>query len=124
MEDERRQHQRKDSLFNINYKVISPPNGHGNTTGIDISEGGIALPIDHLLCPGIILELGITLGDSSDLIVTTGEVVWVKEQGDEKFPYVVGIKFINISRRDNDRVYYHIHRRNERADSPGVGWIE
>jgi len=121
MGQERRQHERKDLPFSINYKAISPPGGHGKTTGIDISEGGISLPVDHILCPGIILELGITIGGSADLIVTTGEIVWVKGQDDEKYPYAIGIKFINISIRDHDRVNYHIHRKNEQNNPPGVG---
>ena len=130
MENERRKFKRKNSDFVVSYKVISPPDGNGNATGIDISEAGISLPIRSLLCPGIILELEFNLGVSRESIVTTGEVIWVKERNDENFPYIIGIKFINIATRDKDRIYYHIHREAERktkqgeGEPPGVGWIE
>ena len=124
MGEERRQFVRLSSNFNISYKVISPPDGQGSSTGINISEGGISLPISHLLCPGIILELGITLGDGKDTIVTTGEVMWVKERDDSKYPYTIGIKFININPRDHDRIYYHIHKKIDKDKAADVKWIE
>ena len=105
---EQRKDIRVDGSVKISYRVISPPDGWGNAVTINISKGGIALPTDHTLLPGVVLELKIDLLNNTDPINATAEVVWVKEKINNTMPYTIGLKFLNISLRDRDRIYYYI----------------
>lgn len=120
---ERRKQIRVSDSLKIKYKVISPPDGFGGALSINISEGGISFPIDKTLIPGVVLDLEIILKDSPRPIEATGEVVWIRQRDDENFPFTVGIKFLKVNPRDRDRVYYHIHKRDERLKSGDVEWL-
>jgi c-di-GMP-binding flagellar brake protein YcgR len=123
---ERREYIRIDESFRITYRVISPPHSKaGDSTGVNISEGGISFPSSQELCPGFILELGISFRKTMEPIVATGEVTWVTERDDPKYPHMLGIKFIQITPRDKDRIYYHIHKRMEEKGPPSdIQWID
>ncbi len=124
---ERRQTIRINESFKITYKVISPPDGWGNSVSMNISKGGIALPIDHRLIPGVVLDLQIKLIENTNPIEATGEVVWIKEnpsKNEAEFPYLVGIKFINIDLRDRDRIYYYIEKRLSEKPSSQMKRLE
>jgi len=123
MKEQRKSIRVNDSL-KINYKVISPPDGWGNAVTMNISKGGIALPTDHTLLPGVVLELKIDLLNNTDPIYATGEVVWVKKKNTTVVPYVIGLKFINISLRDRDRVYYYISKKSEGKHRGNMEWLE
>jgi len=123
MKEQRKSIRVNDSL-KINYKVISPPDGWGNAITINISKGGIALPTDHTLLPGVVLELKIDLLNDTDPINATAEVVWVKKKDDTITPYIIGLKFLNISLRDRDRIYYYISKKSEGKDNNDIGWVE
>ena len=122
------QEQRKDIRVNgsvkISYRVISPPDGWGNAVTINISKGGIALPTDHTLLPGVVLELKIDLLNNTDPINATAEVVWVKEKINNTMPYTIGLKFLNISLRDRDRIYYYISKKSEGKQRNNMKWLE
>ena len=123
MKEQRKSIRVNDSL-KINYKVISPPDGWGNAITINISKGGIALPTDHTLLPGVVLELKIDLLNDTEPINATAEVVWVKKKDDTITPYIIGLKFLNISLRDRDRIYYYISKKSEGKDNNDIGWVE
>jgi len=122
--DEHRKNVRINDSFKISYKVISPPDGWGNTVSINISRGGIAIPINHALLPGIILELKIDLLNNTELINATGEIVWIKEKDNSEFPYVAGLKFIDINLRDRDRIHHYISKKSEEKLQADIKWLE
>jgi len=122
--DERRKDLRVQDSFKISYKVISPPDGWGNATGMDISTGGISLPVNQGILPGVILSLQINFIDNSPTINATAEVIWVKETQRKELPYTIGIKFLNIQQHDRDRICYHTNKRTEEGKPSGVDWIK
>jgi len=122
--DERRRYIRIDESLKISYRVVSPPDGWGNSTSMNISEGGISFPIDQRLLPGLILDLRVNLSGSMEPIEATGEVIWINNRTTAQFPYVVGVKFVKIDLRGRDRIYYHIHRRIDEGKPSDIGWIE
>ena len=121
---EQRKDIRVDGSVKISYRVISPPDGWGNAVTINISKGGIALPTDHTLLPGVVLELKIDLLNNTDPINATAEVVWVKEKINNTMPYTIGLKFLNISLRDRDRIYYYISKKSEGKQRNNMKWLE
>ncbi len=125
--DERRQTIRISDSFKITYKVISPPDGWGNAVSMNISKGGIAFPVNQRLLPGIVIELQIKLLENTSPIEATGEVVWVKENPEkenQEFPYIIGIKFINIDLRERDRIYSYIDKKLQENPSSGIERIK
>ncbi|MCX7927139.1 MAG: PilZ domain-containing protein [Candidatus Omnitrophica bacterium] len=66
----------------------------------NISELGIALPVLHKLEPETILDLEIKISNSDKIIRTKGKVVWSKRIDDSRYPFEVGIKFLNFSKED------------------------
>jgi len=121
---EQRKDIRVDDSVKISYKVISPPDGWGDALTMNISKGGIALPTDHTLLPGVVLELKIDLLNNTDLIHATAEVVWIKKKNNVTMPYTIGLKFIDISLRDRDRIYYYISKKSEEKHKNNMRWIE
>ncbi len=117
---ERRGYIRVNEAFNINYQVISPPDGGGISGTTNVSKGGISFPTDRLLVPGIILKLKIDLLKGGEPIDATGEVVWVKETDGEKFPYMIGIRFVRIELHNQDRIFHLINKKAQENESPDV----
>jgi c-di-GMP-binding flagellar brake protein YcgR len=87
----------------------------------DFSEGGIRLPVIQRLQPGMVLEIEIYFPQYQKPAVATGEVVWIREIEDLKFPFVVGIKFINIDAASLNKIRNYI--RSKDSDKY-IGWIE
>lgn len=122
---ERRQFIRVKENLDLQYKIISPPDGEGDATSLNISEGGISFPVNQQLLPGLVLEISIKFPGSEEEVDITGEVVWVKKSDTHNFPFVVGLRFINISPEDRDRIYYYVHKKLEQTDkTDDIGWIE
>jgi len=121
---EQRKNIRVDGPVKISYRVISPPDGWGDSVTINISKGGIALPADHTLLPGVVLELKIDLLNNTEPINATAEVVWVNKKTNTVMPYIIGLKFLNINLRDRDRIYYYISKKSEEKHKNNMKWIE
>ncbi len=122
--DEHRKSVRIDDSFKISYKVVSPPDGWGDTTSINISSEGIAIPINSTLLPGIILELEIVIADNTEPIKATGEIVWIKKRNSGGFQYTAGLKFVHIDSSSHDRIRRYINRRTGKKSQTNVKWLE
>lgn len=98
-----------------------------STHSLDISEGGIRLSVCQRMEPGYVLKLWIDLDDAHTLkpIEAVGEVVWLKETNNAKFPFEIGIKFIQISSDDCKKLSEHIRKiSGESGESTNnVEWI-
>lgn len=122
---EHREYLRITNSFRIKYWVISPPGGGaGDSASIDISEGGISIPTSQRLFPGVILELEIYFQKTVNPVGATAEVIWVKDTKNKELPYIMGLKFIKITLRDRDRIYYCIHKLIEKEGRSDIGWID
>ncbi len=116
MEEKRRFVRIEDSLV-VDYRVIYPPDGGGGSISKNISEDGICLSASHTLQKSVVIELGIRVPGYSTFIEATAEVVWVKRQNDEKFPYLVGLRFIQIDPHDRDALFSYLRGKKEN-DNP------
>jgi len=116
MEDHRK-YIRITDFLEVNYQIIQPPDGTFSTSSENISEGGICLPTDQSLQPGMILKLEIYLPQSPRPIIANAEVVWLKDseqmelrQG-ARYRFVMGLKFIKIDKGDYNKVMSHIRQK-------------
>lgn len=104
---ERRQHTRiKESLTVIlcsgEYLL------ENNLLSMDISEGGMCVLSPYKIEIGEIIELGIYLPKNKRPVIAVGEVVRRNETKDKKFPFLMGVKFIEISSRDYQQIRNHL----------------
>ncbi|MDD3296457.1 MAG: PilZ domain-containing protein [Candidatus Omnitrophica bacterium] len=118
---ERRQHIRINDSLKVSYQVIKSFR-LVVTQSKDVSEGGISLPILQRLSPGMVIDLEIYLSDSQKPIKATGEIMWLKEIKDLKFPYMVGIKFLKIDSASLNRIRTYVLKKLNKEKE--VGWIE
>jgi len=118
--EERRQFVRIDDSTKVRYQVIKSFRLVTSHTE-NISEGGIRLPILQRLQPGMVLEVELYFPQHSKPAVVTGTIVWIKEVGDLKFPFVVGIKFLSVDQASLNKIRTYI--QSKRSDKL-VGWIE
>ena len=70
----------------------------------DISEGGICLLSPYYMELGKTVELGIYLPDQRKPLITTGKIMKRNETNDVKFPFILGIEFVDI----DSESYKHI----------------
>ncbi|MBN3040858.1 MAG: PilZ domain-containing protein [Candidatus Omnitrophica bacterium] len=79
-----------------------------NALSRDISEDGICLVSPYRFEIGKTIELGIYLPGFEKPAVTVGEVVRRNETDDPKFPYLLGIKFIQIDPKIKEQILEHM----------------
>ncbi len=106
---ERRHYIRINKAFSVSYRVLKDfltSSSHSR----NISEGGICLPIYHRFEPGVVLALKIAILEFNISIKAIGEVVWFKEVNDAKHPFWVGIKFVEISDSDQNKLRSYIDK--------------
>jgi len=75
-----------------------------SSQSIDISPGGIRLPVRRRLEPGTVLELEIHWHLFFDPIKITGKVAWVRERNSDHFPFELGVQFLEIHADDLETI--------------------
>jgi c-di-GMP-binding flagellar brake protein YcgR len=63
----------------------------------DISEGGMCLTTLQGLKPGMVLDLNFNLQGSVEEFKAKGEIVWQSARKHHYFPFLLGLRFIEIS---------------------------
>ncbi len=117
---ERRKTVRINESFKVVYQVVKSFRMVSSQSR-DISEGGICLPVLQHLEPKMILDLEIYLEGGQKPIKAVGEVVWLKEIKDLKFPFLIGIKFIKINPEGANRLHVYI---KEKAEEEHLKWLD
>jgi hypothetical protein len=74
----------------------------------DISEDGICVLTPYKVDIGETIELGIYLPDSKVPVLTTGKVMRRNETNDPQFPFILGIRFIEIDPSAYQQIIKHI----------------
>lgn len=97
---ERRQHVRISQSLEVSYWA-SKQLLRFSSRSVDISRGGICLPVLQRLEAGTIIQLEIRSPEVRKPIVATAKVVWLKEKRNRQFPFEIGIKFIEITPSDS-----------------------
>jgi len=104
---ERRANPRYSVSLPIEYWPIDKSKSRPGQT-LDISEGGLLLHLSEPMMIGQIfrLTLFLTLGPDLDFILTLVqvEVVWKDTQAGKEGSYRVGVKFVDISGEDMDKL--------------------
>lgn len=119
---ERRHYIRISKALSVSYRILKDFLT-SSTHSRDISEGGICLPIHHRFEPGTVLALKIAILEFGISIKAIGEVVWFKEINDTKYPFCVGIKFIEISDSDHNKLRNYLDKVKP-ADSTKVKLLD
>jgi len=86
-----------------------------DTLQANISAGGIAFTCREELLPGDYLQLRILLLASLTTISTHGKVVYCKPSNpyeNDRFPFTVGARFVNLTDADKALINRHIDSRN------------
>ncbi len=79
-----------------------------NALSEDISEGGICLLAGFKMEIGEKVDLNIYLPELKEPINAGAEVVRRNETNDPVYPYLMGLKFVRISREAKEQILRHI----------------
>ncbi len=96
------------------------PNSHSQekeTLNVNISASGIAFICKEKLQPGDYLMVRVLLLSSMTTITTCGQVIYCKANppfADDKFPYLVGVQFINLQQEDKQLLEQYVNKRKTR----------
>lgn len=118
--EERRKTIRITESFKVDYQVVKSFRMVSSRSQ-DISEGGMCLPVLQRLQPKMVLDLEIYLEGERKPIKAIGEIVWLKEIKDLKFPYLSGIRFIKIVPEAASRLKSYIDKKSA---SQHVKWLD
>lgn len=123
---QRRNFFRFEWLMNVKFRVIEDENkryAEGETPYIDtyirdISGGGVALITTEKQNIGTIIEIQLNL--DGDIMTVIGEVVRAEIYENDKNKYEIGIKFIDITQRDRDRIVKFIFHKQIKLMQKGM----
>ncbi len=76
----------------------------GNFLSKDISEAGMCILSPYTMEIGETVELAVHLPDCEEPVVCFGKVVRRNEIEDERFPFLLGIKFTKIDMAAHDKL--------------------
>jgi len=79
-----------------------------NSLSQDISEDGICLLTPHRIEIGEILKLGIYLPKFKKPVRVTAKVLRRNETNNPKFPFILGMQFLNITKEAYHQIINHI----------------
>ena len=116
---ENRQSIRVNKSLVVSYRIKNQYIGSGSRSK-NISIIGICLPSFQNLEPRVILELEISLGEDKKPIKTIGEVMWVRRQDNEQFPFEVGIKFVKMDDSTRNKIIDFIAKESNTE----IKWID
>ena len=104
---ERRKYIRLEYPFFVKYKPHVGPVSDDLFMTKNISAGGILFEVKEKLNISEMLDLTIDIPSSDEHIMVTGRVVWIEEL-DSMGRYDVGVKFIDISKKDMEWMERHV----------------
>ncbi|MBN2483278.1 MAG: PilZ domain-containing protein [Candidatus Omnitrophica bacterium] len=104
--DKRRYVRVKDSV-QVKYRVLS---GIVQTDSycVDISEGGLRLPVFQKLERGALVEISVYLSKTEEPVVITGKVMWIKEEKRADYRFVAGVQFLKTNVPERDKIIAHL----------------
>ncbi len=115
--EEKRKFIRLELPIEVKYRISIDPVVENKSLSKDISAGGLRMILKEKLPPGLLLEIKINIPDDERLISTSGEIVWQDEIViDREVKYETGIRFVNISTEDREKISRYIRKElNQRA---------
>jgi hypothetical protein len=117
---DRRQYYRFAEAFPVRFKFIKRALGM-SARSENVSEAGLRICGVQNIEPGTPLKLNFHLPEDKNPIMTIGEVMWQNEKRGAIGPSVMGIRFVDISPDDRDRIRdYIIHKISQGLNSSGV----
>lgn len=105
--NEQRQYARINNPLSVKYRIVNKVFASSSNSR-NVSERGICLPLTHRFEPGVVLALKIYITELDMSFEAKGEIVWLKEQNNNLYPYLVGIKFIDMSGIDQNKLIRYI----------------
>lgn len=94
--EERRQHQRVDISFPLEYSLLSSSK-YFYTVSKDLSMGGLRIIVDKFLAKNNMVKVGINLIDR--LVNVKARVAWCNQQGNTD-RFMAGLEFVEINKDD------------------------
>jgi len=96
---ELRQHVRLKERLSVKFRLRNSILG-ASSFSEDISEGGMRLSVFQNFEPGILLDLSFAVPEKAGSIATTGKIIWHKQIENCRYPFAVGLKFVDIDSDD------------------------
>ena len=118
--EERRHYVRINDDIKISYQ-IQKILGMITSVSANFSAGGMKLPVLHNVPPGIHLRLEFSLSGVEKLIVLDSVVQWIKDTKDSRFPFEVGLKFVNLDPKDKKIIISLIDNKIDRGE---IQWLD
>ena len=116
--EERRIFKRVDTLLRVRYKVLNRLSLKRESTGRDLSGGGIRLKLKEKLSVDTKLRLEIRMPpEDSRVTIAFGEVVWTKEieQANRKTTryYDIGVRFVQVDPITMGKIFNYFSKDQE-----------
>jgi hypothetical protein len=92
------------------------------SSGKNISEAGICIPLTHKLPVGSSLEIEIRSLDFEARVKAIARIAWVAPREGE-YPFEAGLEFLNLGPLDREAIQYYIAHSAERGGTQGIRWI-
>lgn len=108
--NERRRNVRVEDELLISYKMCKTIFASSSRVK-DISLGGLRFPVQQYWVPGTMLEIDFSFPEAKDLLKIKGEVRWSSDFPHLEYRYLLGVRFIDLSLSDRDRIKDHIMNR-------------
>ena len=117
---ERRRHLRINKSLFLTYRSLRDYLT-SSSKSVDVSPGGIRFPVRRRLEAGTVLKMEIHSRKPGRVIPLTGTVVWVNEVTGGRFPFEVGVRFLEISPADLDTLHRICERSEKKPDR--IRWM-
>jgi c-di-GMP-binding flagellar brake protein YcgR len=94
----------------------------GGSSGKNISEAGLCIPLTHILPIGSSLEIEIRSLDFGARVKAIARIAWVAPR-DGKYPFEAGLEFLNLGPIDRDAIQYYIAHSAAKGETQEIRWI-
>jgi len=106
--DEKRKYPRLDVPVEVSYHVLKGLSGASTRTK-NISVGGICITTILSCTPNVLVELKLYLKKNDPPLTVIGEIVWVKENPENRMMYDLGIKFVALREDQEKAIADYLH---------------
>lgn len=122
MKPERRRYRRVKNGVKAIYKVMGVE-GEDNLSVLNLSGGGLCLPLSKKVEKGTLLELGINIPHEKDPFFVFAKVVWQSQAPaatkDGRVYYETGIEFLRLGLRERMRIIRYIYNKLKEKKAAG-----
>lgn len=117
MSDNRREHPRVNAASLVNFAEFNAMRilkSLSTAATVDVSQGGLRIHCHESIPVSTVLEIELAVGE--EILKAVGRVVFAREEAPGS--YVMGLKFVDMSDADRERLDRFVDRRSKEKGAP------